>query len=80
MGVDKTLILAECSWWKGKVNTWESRYRIHWNVKYVPGGLKIKAYKDGNEMTEKVIVMAGEVVIEARSEGLKSSQTRFKMN
>jgi len=58
MGVDKTTIPAEFSWWKKPEKTWDSPYRLNWNVKYEPGELKIVAYKDGKAVAEKKIVTA----------------------
>ena len=59
MGVDKTTIPAEFMWWKKKETTWDSPYRLNWNVKYEPGELKVIAYKGGKEVAEKTIVTAG---------------------
>ncbi|GGZ87334.1 beta-galactosidase GalB [Algibacter mikhailovii] len=59
MGVDKTTIPAEFSWWKKPETTWESPYRLHWNVNYEPGELKIIAYQDGKAVAEKIVVTAG---------------------
>ncbi|MDT0551836.1 beta-galactosidase GalB [Urechidicola vernalis] len=60
MGVDKTTIPAEFSWWKKPQTTWESPYRLNWNVAYEPGELKVVAYNDGKAVAEKIIVTAGE--------------------
>lgn len=60
MGVDKTTIPAEFSWWKKPQTTWDSPYRLNWNVKYQPGELKVIAYKNGKAMAEKIIKTAGE--------------------
>jgi beta-galactosidase len=59
MGVDKTTIPAEFSWWKKPETTWDSPYRLNWNVNYQPGELKVIAYKDGKPVAEKIIVTAG---------------------
>ena len=59
MGVDKTTIPAEFAWWKKPQKTWDSPYRLNWNVKYEPGELKVIAYKDGKPVAEKIIVTAG---------------------
>lgn len=59
MGVDKTTIPAEFMWWKKKETTWDSPYRLNWNVNYEPGELKVVAYKDGKAVAEKTIVTAG---------------------
>lgn len=59
MGVDKTTIPAEFSWWKKPETTWDSPYRLNWNVQYEPGELKVVAYKDGKPVAEKTIVTAG---------------------
>ncbi len=59
MGVDKTTIPSEFSWWKKPETTWDSPYRLNWNVQYEPGELKIVAYKDGKTVAEKTIVTAG---------------------
>ncbi|MCK4919611.1 MAG: DUF4982 domain-containing protein [Bacteroidales bacterium] len=58
MGKDKTTIPAEFSWWKKPETTWDSPYRLNWNVKYQPGELKIVAYKNGKVHAEKVIKTA----------------------
>jgi beta-galactosidase len=60
MGVDKTTIPAEFSWWKKPESTWDSPYRVNWNVKYQPGELKIVAYKNGKIHAEKIINTAEE--------------------
>ncbi len=60
MGVDKTTIPAEFSWWKKPETTWDSPYRVNWNVEYQPGELKVIAYKDGKAVAEKKIVTARE--------------------
>lgn len=59
MGVDKTTIPAEFMWWKKPQKTWDSPYRLNWNVTYEPGELKVIAYKDGKAVAEKKIVTAG---------------------
>jgi beta-galactosidase len=59
MGVDKTTIPADFKWWKKSASTWDSPYRLNWNVKYEPGELKVVAYKDGKAVAEKKIVTAG---------------------
>jgi len=59
MGVDKTTIPAEFSWWKKPQSTWDSPYRLNWNVNYEPGELKVIAYNNGNPVAEKIIVTAG---------------------
>lgn len=59
MGVDKTSIPADFLWWKRPETTWESPYRLHWNVEYEPGELKVVAYTDGKIMAEKVVCTAG---------------------
>lgn len=58
MGVDKTTIPAEFNWWKKPEKTWDSPYRLNWNVAYEPGELKVVAYKDGKQVAEKTIVTA----------------------
>lgn len=58
MGVDKTTIPAEFMWWKRPEKTWDSPYRLNWNVNYEPGELKVIAYKDGKAVAEKTIVTA----------------------
>ena len=58
MGVDKTTIPAEFSWWKRDETTWDSPYRLNWNVKYEPGELKVIAYKEGKAVAEKTIITA----------------------
>lgn len=59
MGLDKTTIPAEFIWWKKAQKTWDSPYRLNWNVKYEPGELKVVAYKDGKPVAEKIIMTAG---------------------
>ncbi|PCI35305.1 MAG: glycoside hydrolase family 2 [Flavobacteriaceae bacterium] len=59
MGVDKTTIPAEFKWWKKSATTWDSPYRLNWNVQYEPGELKVVAYKNGEIVAEKKIVTAG---------------------
>lgn len=60
MGVDKTTIPAEFSWWKKPETTWDSPYRLNWNVAYEPGELKVVAYTNGKIVAEKIIVTASE--------------------
>jgi len=60
MGEDKTTIPAEFIWWKKPQTTWDSPYRLNWNVKYQPGELKVVAYKNGKVHAEKIINTAGE--------------------
>lgn len=60
MGIDKTTIPAEFSWWKKPETTWDSPYRLNWNVNYEPGELKVIAYKGGKAVAEKKIVTAGQ--------------------
>ncbi|MDE3741796.1 beta-galactosidase GalB [Maribacter polysaccharolyticus] len=60
MGVDKTTIPAEFNWWRKPEKTWDSPYRLHWNVAFEPGELKIVAYKDGKQVAEKTIVTASQ--------------------
>lgn len=59
MGKDKTTIPAVFNWWKKPETTWDSPYRLSWNVKYEPGELKVVAWKDGKVAAEKTIVTAG---------------------
>ncbi len=59
MGEDKTEIPAEFIWWKKTETTWESPYRLRWDVVYEPGELKVVAYKDGKIMAEKRQLTAG---------------------
>ena len=59
MGVDKTTIPAEFNWWKKPQKTWDSPYRLNWNVAYEPGVLKVIAYKEGKQVAEKTIVTSG---------------------
>ncbi|GAB1308901.1 beta-galactosidase GalB [Urechidicola sp. KH5] len=58
MGVDKTTLPAEFMWWKKPEKTWDSPYRLNWNVNYEPGELKVIAYKNGKAVAEKTIVTA----------------------
>ncbi|WP_430814935.1 beta-galactosidase GalB [Carboxylicivirga sp. RSCT41] len=60
MGEDKTTIPAEFLWWKRTETTWDSPYRLNWNVRYEPGELKVVAYKNGEAIAEKTIVTAGQ--------------------
>ncbi|MCA0932471.1 DUF4982 domain-containing protein [Lutimonas saemankumensis] len=60
MGIDKTTIPAEFAWWKKPETTWDSPYRLNWNVKYEPGELKVVAYKQGEIIAEKTIVTANQ--------------------
>jgi len=60
MGEDKTTIPAEFSWWKKPETTWDSPYRLNWNIKYQPGELKVVAYKNGKVHAEKIINTAKE--------------------
>ncbi|MBR8536173.1 DUF4982 domain-containing protein [Carboxylicivirga sediminis] len=60
MGEDRTTIPADFAWWKKPETTWDSPYRLNWNVKYEPGELKVVAYKNGKLAAEKIIVTAGE--------------------
>jgi beta-galactosidase len=60
MGVDKTTIPADFMWWNKPEKTWDSPYRLNWNVNYEPGELTVVAYKDGRVAAEKTIVTAGE--------------------
>jgi beta-galactosidase len=59
MGKDKTTIPAVFNWWKKPETTWDSPYRLSWNVKYEPGELKVVAWKDGEVAARKTIVTAG---------------------
>lgn len=58
MGEDKTTIPADFVWWKKPETTWDSPYRLNWNVAYEPGELKVVAYKGGKVAAEKSIVTA----------------------
>ena len=59
MGKDKVTIPAEFIWWKKKAKTWDSPYRLQWNVNYKPGELKVVAYTNGKPVAEKIITTAG---------------------
>ena len=59
MGVDKTTIPSEFNWWRKPQTTWDSPYRLNWNVNYEPGELKVIAYKNGKVVAKKRIVTAG---------------------
>jgi len=59
MGVDKTTIPAEFNWWRKPETSWDSPYRLNWNVKYETGELKVVAYKNGVVAAEKTLVTAG---------------------
>ncbi|ANQ52467.1 DUF4982 domain-containing protein [Flammeovirga sp. MY04] len=59
MGVDKTTIPADFWYWKKPETTWDSPYRLNWNVNYEPGELKVIAYKQGKKVAEKVIITSG---------------------
>lgn len=39
--------------------TFQSKYRLSWNVPYEPGTIKVVGYKDGKKVNEKVINTAG---------------------
>jgi len=58
MGVDLTTIPAEFAWWKKPETTWDSPYRLNWDVKYEPGELKVLAYRNGEVAAEKIISTA----------------------
>ncbi|WP_430809499.1 MULTISPECIES: beta-galactosidase GalB [unclassified Carboxylicivirga] len=60
MGKDKTTIPSVFNWWKKPQTTWDSPYRINWNVKYEPGELKVIAYNNGEVAASKTIVTASE--------------------
>ncbi len=55
MGEDKTSIPADFLWWKRPETTWDSPYRLNWNVDYEPGVLKVIAYKNGEVAAQKTI-------------------------
>lgn len=55
MGIDKTTIPADFIWWKRPENTWESPYRLNWDVPYKTGELKVVSYKEGKVHAEKII-------------------------
>jgi len=59
IGVDKTTIPAKFYGWSKAQKTWDSPYRLNWNVNYEPGELKVVAYKNGKALAEKIIVTAG---------------------
>lgn len=56
-GVDKTTILCDILRYKPK--TFESEYRLSWDVPYQPGTIKVVGYKDGQAINEKTINTAG---------------------
>ncbi|MEO9473991.1 MAG: beta-galactosidase GalB [Cyclobacteriaceae bacterium] len=58
MGVDKTTIPSEFNWWRQPEKTWDSPYRLNWNVAYAPGELKVIAYRNGEQVAEKKITTA----------------------
>ncbi len=60
MGEDKTTIPAVFNWWLEPETTWDSPFRLNWNVAYEPGVLEVKAYKGGKLMATKRIVTASE--------------------
>ncbi|MCG9972544.1 beta-galactosidase GalB [Christiangramia crocea] len=59
MGVDKTTIPADFKWWKQPEKTWDSPYRLNWEVPYQPGKLKVVAYSNGKVKATKSIITAG---------------------
>ncbi|REE02012.1 beta-galactosidase GalB [Marinoscillum furvescens] len=56
-GVDKTTILID--FFRYEPKTFESPYRLSWEVPYEAGELKVVGYKDGRQVSEKVIRTAG---------------------
>ncbi|NOR27958.1 MAG: DUF4982 domain-containing protein [Lutibacter sp.] len=58
MGIDKTTLPINFNWWKRPETTWDSPYRLNWNVKYEPGELKIVAYNNNVEVASKIIKTA----------------------
>jgi len=60
MGKDKTTLPINFNWWKRPEKTWDSPYRLNWNVKYEPGELKIVAYNNNVEVATKIIKTASE--------------------
>ena len=59
MGEDKTTIPSVFNWWKKPQKTWNSPYRLNWDVPYKPGILEVKAYRDGKLIAENKIETAG---------------------
>jgi len=61
-GVDKTpLPINFIDWMGGRyTGTYDSPYRLSWNVPYAPGEIKVVAYKDGKPMLSKQIFTAGQ--------------------
>lgn len=56
-GEDKTTILIDFLRYDPK--TFDSPYRLGWEVPYQPGTIKVVGYKDGKAINEKEIVTAG---------------------
>ncbi|MEM6643503.1 MAG: glycoside hydrolase family 2 TIM barrel-domain containing protein [Bacteroidota bacterium] len=56
-GVDKTTLLVK--FLRYDPTTFDSPYRLSWEVPYEAGELKVVGYKDGKAITEKVINTAG---------------------
>ena len=60
-GIDKTPIPIDFIDWEGGryQGDFMSPYRLHWNVPYEAGELKVVGYIDGKKVTEKQIKTAG---------------------
>lgn len=56
-GKDLTEIKVDFTRYEPK--TFQSKYRLSWNVPYQPGTLKVVGYKDGKKVNEEVIKTAG---------------------
>jgi len=56
-GKDKTQILVDISRYEPK--TFDSPYRLSWDVPYQPGSIKVIGYKNGKAIQEKEIKTAG---------------------
>lgn len=57
-GIDKTRIPVSFGSWKNRPKYFDSPYRLSWNVPYEPGEIKVIAYKNGKEVTKKIIKTA----------------------
>ncbi|MDI1335771.1 MAG: glycoside hydrolase family 2 TIM barrel-domain containing protein [Lacunisphaera sp.] len=56
-GIDTTPVLVTFNNYPGP--TFESKYRLRWDVPYAPGSLEVIGYKDGREAARKIVRTAG---------------------
>ena len=59
MGVDKTRIPVAFNAWKNRPKYFDSPYRLHWEVPYEAGEIKVVAYNQGMPAASKTIATAG---------------------